>query len=339
MTAGVLRQAQGLRAEVRQCRGVAQTDLDIFLHAKPVVCGRAEHEVLRLDPSHRAGELPRQQFGQQQAAEFLLVGGVRIPHLRVVERGLDAFGRHDVEDLAREIACHFERHGHKVRNVPSDQTPVIDALRQERVKLVAEFRHALAQQPRVERHVDAGNEHEGRLAAVFRHAAGGIRLQCLEPGDGAGDRVLLACKVVVDDLQEFAGLLGDAFDVLFDAVIADAELVRPQRAHAIVGASLFVALDEMVHRGTTVEHEFEHGFQRDDAREGTQRVVLAERMAGKVGRPQIATGFAQTCGLGECDRGERDLGELGEVEQPVGVPVSDAVGGQFLGVVTHNSKD
>ena len=166
----------------------------------------------------------------------------------------------------------------------------------------------------MERHIDAGNEHEGRLAAVFRHAAGGIRLQRLESGDGAGDRVLLACKVVVDDLQEFAGLLGNAFDVLFDAVIADAELVRPQRAHAIVGASLFVALDEMVHGGTTVEHELEHGFQRNDAREGAQGVVFAKRMAGEVGRPQVASGFAQAGGLGECDRGERDLGELGEVE-------------------------
>ena len=58
MAAGVLRQAQGLRAEVRERRGVAQTDLDVFLNAEPVMRSSAEHEVLRLNPTHRAGELP-----------------------------------------------------------------------------------------------------------------------------------------------------------------------------------------------------------------------------------------------------------------------------------------
>ena len=339
MAAGVLRQAQGLRAEVCERRGVAQTDLDVFLNAEPVMRSSAEHEVLRLNPTHRAGELPGQQLGEQQSAELLLVSCVRIPHLRVVERSLDAFGRHDVEDLAREITRHLERHCHKVRDVPADQTLVIDVLRQQRVQLVAEFGHALAQQPRMERHVDAGHEHEGRFATVFRHAAGGIRLQSLESGNRTGNRVLLAGEVVVDNLQELAGLLGDALDVLFDAVIANAELVRPQRAHPVVGTPLFVAFDEMVHGGAAVEHELKHGFQRDDTGEGAQRIVLAERMASEVGRPQVAAGFAQACSLGERDRGERDLRELGEVEQPVGVPVGDAVGGEFLRVVTHDGED
>ena len=148
------------------------------------------------------------------AAELLIVLGVGIPHLRIVQRGLDALGRHDLEDLRGEFLGHLERHGHQIRNVTANQTAtVVDVLRQQRVKLVAELRHTLAQQRGMERHVDARYQHERRLAAVFGDATGGIGLQRLQTGDGSGHGVLLSGKVVVDDLQELAGSLRNGFDV------------------------------------------------------------------------------------------------------------------------------
>ena len=63
-----------------------------------------------------------------------------------------------------------------------------------------------------------------------------------------------------------------------------------------------------------MEHQLQHGFQRNHACEGAQRVVLAQRVAGEVGGPDVRAGFAQTSGLGERHGGERHLRELGQVE-------------------------
>ena len=212
-------------------------------------------------------------------------------------------------------------------------------LRQQRVKLVAELRHTLAQQRGVERHVDARHQHERRLAAVFGDAAGGIGLQRLQTGDGAGHGVLLSGKVVVDDLQELAGSLRNGFDVFAHAVVAHAELVRTKRAHTVVGTALLVTRDEVVHGGATVEHELKHGFQRNHAGEGAQRVVFAQRVAREVGGPDVRAGFTQTSGLGERHGGERHLRELGQVEQAFRMTVGHAVGGQFLRIITHDGED
>ena len=116
----------------------------------------------------------------------------------------------------------------------------------------------------MERNVDARHQHERRLAAIFLGAAGRVGLQVLQAGDRAGDRVLLAGEVVVHDLQKLAGRLGDGLDVFLDVRVVDAELVRTQRAHAVVRAALGVALDQVVHGGAAVEHQFQLGFQRDD---------------------------------------------------------------------------
>ena len=95
----------------------------------------------------------------------------------------------------------------------------------------------------------------------------------------------------------------------------------------------------MVHGGTTVEHELQHGFQRNHVGERGQRVVFAERVASEVCRPDIGAGFAQTGGLGKSNRRERHLRELRQVEQAFGVTVGHAVGGQFLRIVTHDGED
>ena len=340
IVAGELGQMQGLGTEVGQGRGVAEADFDVFFHAEAALFALTEEQRLGFNPTHRGGELPGEQFGQEQTAELLVVIGVGIPHGRVVERGLDTLGRHDFEDLGGEFLGHLERGGHQVRDVAVHQTAtVVDVSGKQRVELVAEFRHALAQQCGVERHIDAGHQHERGLATECGHAAGGIGLQSLESGDRTGDGVLLAGEVVVHDLQEFAGRLGHGFHVFLDVRVVHTELVRAQGTHAVVGATLCVTLDEVVHGGTTVEHELQHGFQRNHVGERGQRVVFAERVAGEVCRPDIGAGFAQTGGLGKSNRRERHLRELRQVEQAFGVTVGHAVGGELLRVIAHEAQD
>ena len=191
----------------------------------------------------------------------------------------------------------------------------------------------------MERHIDARHQHECRLAAIFGYAAVGIGLQRLQTGDGACHGILLASQVVVHDLQELAGSLRHGFDVFAYAVVAHTELVRTQRTHAVVGATLRITRNEVVHGGAAVEHEFDHGFQRNHVGEGAQRVVFAQRVAREISGPNVGAGFAQTCGLGECHGGERHLRELGQVEQSFRMAVGHAVGGQFLRIVTHDGED
>ena len=79
---------QGLGTEVGQGRGVAEADFDVFFHAEAALLALTEEQRLGFNPTHRGGELPGEQFGQEQTAELLVVVGVGIPHGRVVERGL-----------------------------------------------------------------------------------------------------------------------------------------------------------------------------------------------------------------------------------------------------------
>ena len=191
----------------------------------------------------------------------------------------------------------------------------------------------------MERHIDAGHQHERGLATERGHTASGIGLQRLQAGDGTGDGVLLAGEVVVHDLQELAGGLGHGFHVFLDMSVVHTELVRAQGAHAVVGAALGVTLDEVVHGGTTVEHELQYGFQRNHVGERGQRVVLAERVAGEVGGPDVGAGFAQARGLGKSNRRKRHLRELRQVEQAFGVTVGHAVGGELLRVIAHEAQN
>ena len=191
----------------------------------------------------------------------------------------------------------------------------------------------------MERHVDARHQHERRLASAFGDAAGGIGLQRLQARDGAGHGILLSGKVVVHDLKELTRGLRDGLDVLTHAVVAHAELIRAKRTHAVVGTALLIARNEMVHGGTTVEHELKHGFQRDHVRKGAQRIVFAQRMTGEIGRPDIGTGFAQTRGLGKGHGGERHLRELGKVEQTFRMTVGYAVGGQLLRIIAYDGEN
>ena len=277
MAAGELRQTQRLRGKIRKRGRIAQTHFNNLLDAQASLFGRTEQQRLRFDPAHRRGELPGEQLGEQQTAELLVVGGIGIPHGVVGQCGGDALAGHHVENLLRELLRHLERRGHEIRNVePFERATVVDLGGKQRVELVAELGHTLAQQRRMERHIDAGHENERRLAAIFGHAPSGIRLERLEACDRAGNGVLLAGEIVVDDLEELAARLGHRLHVFLHMRVVHAELVGPEGAHAVVRTALRVTVDQVVHGGAAVEHEFEHGLQRDHMGEGAQRVVFAE---------------------------------------------------------------
>ena len=112
--------------------------------------------------------------------------------------------------------------------------------------------------------VNAGDEHERALAAGLAGTLRRVGRESLKALDGAGNGVLLACQVVVDDLQELAGRLGDTFDVVLHLVVADTELVGTQRSHLVVRSALLVAGNQVVHGGTAVEHELKNGLKFDD---------------------------------------------------------------------------
>ena len=64
----------------------------------------------------------------------------------------------------------------------------------------AELVDADAQHIGVERHIDAGNQNVGTFSPGDLPPPFDFFLQCLQPATGAGDRVLRAAQVEVDDL-------------------------------------------------------------------------------------------------------------------------------------------
>ena len=332
-------QLQGLGAQVGQGGRMAQPYLDQLLHAQAALLGSVEHDRLGLDPAHRRGELPGEQLSQQQTAQLLVVGRILVPDLGIVQSLLDAFGRNHLQDGGRELLGHLEGPCNQVGYVATLQAGVVDVLGQQGVQGVAELGHPLAQQGGVEGHVDAGHVHEGRLAARLLGPAVGVGTQVLQTGDGPGHGVLLAGQVVVDDLQEFAALLGYGLHILLDAGVAHAELVGTQGAHPVVAAPLLVTFDQGVHGGPAVEDQLQNRLQGHDPGEGAQGVVLAQGVAGEVGGPDVHAGLAQAGGLGKGHGGQGHLGELGQVEQTLRMVVGDPLGRQGVRVVTHHGQD
>ena len=229
---------QRARGQVGQGRGGTQADLDDLVDAQAGNAGgsllRREQHALRLDPTHRGSELPAQQLDEQRAGENARVGQRRVPRTLCLEQLAYRVGGNHVEDGLGELAGQLEGTRHQVGDVAADELGGVDLGGDTLVELRAEVRHAAAQDGGVEGHVDAGNVHEGTLAAALGGALGGVLLEGLQARDRAGDRVLLARQVEVHDLEELTRRLSNRGDVLHDVGIVDAELVRAQRAHAVV---------------------------------------------------------------------------------------------------------
>ena len=191
----------------------------------------------------------------------------------------------------------------------------------------------------MEGHVDAGNVHEGTLAAALGGALGGVLLEGLQARDRTGDRVLCTGQVEVHDLEELTRGLSDRVDVLHDVSIVDAELVGTQGTHAVVRTAILIAGHERVHRGTALEDQVEDGFEGEHFRVSCQRVVLAEGVTGEGSAGDQDALFAHAGRLANRQGRERDLRELGEVQDALGVTVGHAARHDLGRVVAHDRQD
>ena len=160
-----------------------------------------------------------------------------------------------------------------------------------------------------------------------------------QAGPAAGDGVLLPLDVVVDDLQEFPGVLRDLRHVVLDLPAGDADHVGAQCAHAEVGAAVLVAFDEGAHGGAAGVDDVDDGLEVEDVAQRGERGVLAEGVPGVHRVRTQGVGLAQTPGLGVGDDGERDLGELRQVQHTRRVPERGAADGQFGRVLVDDPAD
>ena len=191
----------------------------------------------------------------------------------------------------------------------------------------------------MEGHVDAGNVHEGTLAAALGGALGGVLLEGLQARDRTGDRVLCTGQVEVHDLEELTRGLSDRLDVLHDVSVVDAELVGTQGTHAVVRTAILIAGHERVHRGTTLEDQVEDDLEREDLGVCRQRVVLAQRVTGEGSAGDQDALFAHAGRLANRQGRERDLRELGEVQDALGVTVGHAARHDLGRVIAHDRQD
>ena len=334
---------QGAGSQVGQGRGGTEADLDDLIDAQAgnaggSLLGREQH-ALRLDPTHRGRELPAQQLDEQRAGQDTRVGQGRVPRAFRLEQLAHRVGGNHVEDGLGELAGELEGTRHQVGDVAAHELRGIDLSGDTFVELRTEVRHAAAQDSGVEGHVNAGNIHEGTLATVLGGALGGVLLEGLQASDRTGNGVLLARQVEVDDLEELTRCPSDRLDVFHDVSVVDAELVRAQGTHAVVRTALLVAGHERVHRGTALEDQVEDDFEREDLGVCGQRVVLAQRVAGEGSTRNQHALFAHARRLADRERRERNLRELGEVQDAFGVTVGHAARHDLGRVVAHDRQD
>ena len=120
------RELQGRRGEVGHGGGRADADLDDALDPEATIGPGGEHQVLGLDPAHRAGELPGQELDQDEAAQ--LAGALR-PGVEVGQHRVERAVRCELGDLGEEVAVEAERPRHEVGHVSPDQRVRIDRWR------------------------------------------------------------------------------------------------------------------------------------------------------------------------------------------------------------------
>ena len=330
------RQLEGLRREVCNGRGSAETDLDEAFDPESTFGLVTEEQVLRLDPTDRAGELPSQQLDQDDAGQLV---SARCVAVEVCEDFLQRLGRHQVGDFLNEVTTQRERLRNQVRDVAADQDVRIDVVREQVLQAHAEVRHATAKDGGVERHVDAGNLDVCPLATEFCSATIDFDLECVETGYRTGNGVLAAAQVQVDDFEELTGGLGDTGDEALHVVVGNTDLRRANSGHAVVGASGFVTGNELVHGGATLEDDLEKCFERENLGDSGECVVLTDRVTGQKGILDEGSGFAQLGNLGNTENGHGHLGELSQVQDTVGMPVLDTTGLDGHRVVAHDSEN
>ena len=252
---------------------------------------------------------------------------------------IERLGGHQIADLLDEVAVKAEQPRHQVRDVAADERRRIGVGGHDPLQRTAEFVHADLEDVGVERHVDTGNLDECPLAAADLQPAVHLVLQRLQTAHRAGDRVLRATQVEVDDLQEFTGAFGDVGDELFDIGVVEIHLGRPDCGQSVIGPAHLVARDDVVHLAAAVKHHLQQCLQFVDTGDARQRGVLAHRVPAGDGALDEGTLFAHLGDLGGRDRRHRDLGELSQVQHALGMLIVHAGSDQGGRVVPHDVQD
>ncbi len=330
---------EGLLGHVGDRRLVAHSDFDELLHAKAAFGARREEHVLGLDPAHRARELVGQQLDDEGArhGRWCGGGGVEIGE----DRG-DGFGRVPVAvgrgvGRLHEASVERKRQRHDVGHVPVDQREVAVVARQAVIQRHSKRGHAIEQLAAVKRHIDAGNGDPRRLATGLGTVgeAGG---EHIEGRAIANSRVLAPLDVVVDDLDEAAGLFGHGLHERTGVGVGHRRVVGPNHAHRKAAMPVFVPRDARVHGHAAHPDDLDDGLERQDLGDGRQRVVFADAVSAGDGAFDEHAGFAQLGDLGAGEHGHRNLRELGQVQHTLGVADGPAVDDERLGVVPNHAE-
>ncbi|CAM5552185.1 hypothetical protein TPAU25S_00038 [Tsukamurella paurometabola] len=187
----------------------------------------------------------------------------------------------------------------------------------------------------MERDIDAGHQLESLGTAG---AFGDRRLQCVESGLIADHHVLRAAQVQVHDLGVLVRAFEAAFDPVREVCVVDLEQLGPDRGHGVRAASLRIAGHQLLHDAAAVEHGLQDGAQRQYPGR-RERVVLTHRVACDDRIIHAGTDLGEFGQLCTGHGGHRDLGELGEVQHPVGMGVDGAVGPNRQRIVADHGED
>ncbi len=268
--------------------------------------------------------MPCQQLDEHRARH--LARTLAKPGVVVGEDLVERLGGHQIPDFLDEVAVQGEQPRHQVGNVAPDDQVGVRVARHDPVQRAPEFGHPDPQHSRVERNIDAGHQNERPSAAGQLAAPLHLGLERLEAAYRARDRVLRATQVEIHDLQEFTGALRDPGDERGHVGVVEVDLGRPDGRQPIVGAAELVARNDVVHLRPAVKHHLQQGFQLVDAGHAGQRGVLADRVAARDGAFDEGSLFTHLGDLRGRHRRHRDLGELRQVEHPVGVVVVHTAG-------------
>ncbi len=333
---GIFRKFEGVVGQAGNRRRGLHPDLDETLDAQAASGPFGEQQVLGLDPTHRAGELPGQQFDNHPAAH--LVGTLGDPGVVIGEDLIKWLGGNQIADLLDEVAIQAEQPGYQIGDVAADKRTGIGTVRHDPFQRATELVDAHAQHVGVERHVDAGNHNESPLAAGDLQASGDLGFESLQSTHRTGDRVLRAAQVEVDDLQEFAGACGDFGDESLDVSVIEVHLRRTDCRQSVIGTALLITRHDVVHLAAAVEHHLEEALKFVDPGDARQRGVLTDRMPTGNGALDEGTLLAHLGDLGGRHRRHGNLGELRQVQHTVGMLIVHTGGNEAGWIVTHHMQ-
>ena len=134
---GIFGQLEGVGGQSGDSRRGLHANLDEPLQAETTRGLLDEQQILGLDPTHRAGELPSQQLDQDYARQLARPLGT--PRVVVGEDLVERLGGDQIADLLDEVTVQRERARHQVGDVAPDDHVGIFVARHDPLERAAEI--------------------------------------------------------------------------------------------------------------------------------------------------------------------------------------------------------